>query len=176
MNWKLHTLTIKQLKSGMEKEHAPILRDLLDDLGVEYVDYGKRLQLRCLFHSDTTPSASVYEDDTYYCFGCNEPLNPIAFYAKCYGIPYRDAAHILSQTYESITVESRLNWILLKHQTLRGESALRRRRDTSLQDVHYAECEKFLKILWAYKAEKLTEEQFKKSLEKHIIRGGHAKT
>lgn len=38
-------------------------------LGVE--DSGRRLSLRCPFHSDRTPSFSLYPDGSYYCFGCS---------------------------------------------------------------------------------------------------------
>lgn len=42
----------------------------LAKLGTALQPLGKRRTGRCPFHEDSTPSLTVYPDDTFYCFGC----------------------------------------------------------------------------------------------------------
>lgn len=35
-------------------------------------DSGQRVNVRCPFHSDRTPSLSIYPDGSYHCFGCGQ--------------------------------------------------------------------------------------------------------
>jgi DNA primase len=39
-------------------------------LGVQFKPHGTTRKALCCFHSETTPSLTIYPNDTFYCFGC----------------------------------------------------------------------------------------------------------
>jgi DNA primase len=48
------------------------LRDIpiWDIIGVQM--RGKYISIPCPFHNDTNPSLCIYDNNSYYCFGCKE--------------------------------------------------------------------------------------------------------
>jgi hypothetical protein len=55
---------------------------VLDLLGIDYIDRPGRLMFCCPHHHDTDPSVGFYEDtELAYCFACGYTLDPIGFYA-----------------------------------------------------------------------------------------------
>lgn len=61
------------------------IEEQLGRLGVTLRSLGKRRVARCPFHEDSTPSLTVYPDDTFYCFGCQawgDALNVANFRLK----------------------------------------------------------------------------------------------
>ena len=56
--------------------HSALL-DLLNTLGVDREEVrfqrkGKIVYIKCLFHTERTPSLRIMPDHTYCCFGCNQ--------------------------------------------------------------------------------------------------------
>jgi len=54
--------------------------------------------INCLFHNDKNPSMKLYHDH-FYCFGCGEHGDVIAFTAKLFGLSQYEAAKKLSQDF-----------------------------------------------------------------------------
>ena len=59
---------------------------------------GANLVGRCPFHSEKTPSFTVFPaTNSYYCFGCHETGDVIDFTAKLFGLSLYEAARKLAQ-------------------------------------------------------------------------------
>lgn len=80
---------IQQLKSSLS---------LVDIVGenVELRKTGNRFMGRCPFHGDRSPSFSV-NSDFYYCFGCKETGDAIAFVMKLHGLSFEEACEDLAE-------------------------------------------------------------------------------
>ena len=61
--------------------------------------------INCLFHDDRTPSMKLYHDH-FYCFGCGEHGDVIAFTAKLFGLSPLEAAQKLQSDF-GITVSGK---------------------------------------------------------------------
>lgn len=57
-----------QIESAKE---VPI-SDILDKLNIPYKSVGGQIKIPCLFHEEYNGSLTIYEDNHFYCFGCNE--------------------------------------------------------------------------------------------------------
>jgi DNA primase len=80
---------IQQLKSALS------LVDLVGE-NVELRKTGNRFMGRCPFHGDRSPSFSV-NADFYYCFGCKETGDAIAFVMKLHGLSFEEACEDLAE-------------------------------------------------------------------------------
>lgn len=71
---------------------------LIDIVGenVELRKSGNRFMGRCPFHGDRSPSFSV-NPDFYYCFGCKETGDAIAFMMKLHGLSFEEACEDLAE-------------------------------------------------------------------------------
>jgi len=63
------------------------MRQVLALYGIEVNAHGYAL---CPFHNENTASMKVYERK-FYCFGCGEHGDVIAFVMKSFGLPFKDA-------------------------------------------------------------------------------------
>lgn len=64
-------------------------------LGIK--DTGRRVSVRCPFHSDGTPSLTIYKDNSYHCFGCQaNGQNAIDFLIQA-GLSFTEAVEELKQ-------------------------------------------------------------------------------
>jgi DNA primase len=63
---------------------------------IELKKSGNRFMGRCPFHGDRTPSFSVNKD-FYYCFGCKEAGDVIAFVTKLHGLSFEEACEDLAE-------------------------------------------------------------------------------
>ncbi len=84
------------------------LRDLCDRATIESVvspyvamkKRGRTLVGLCPFHSEKTPSFTVYpESNSFYCFGCGAGGTPITFVSKIENLDFIDAVKSLAQKY-----------------------------------------------------------------------------
>ena len=75
-------------------------RNPIEDVISGYVTLkrsGNTLQGSCPFHSDKTPSFTVYpQTRSYYCFGCQASGDVITFVMKTENLDYVDAVHTLA--------------------------------------------------------------------------------
>ena len=71
---------------------------LVDIVGenVELRKTGNRFMGRCPFHGDRSPSFSV-NPEFYYCFGCKETGDAIAFMMKLHGLSFEEACEDLAE-------------------------------------------------------------------------------
>jgi len=82
---------------------APTPRQLLDLIGIQYLEKTGRLQFCCCFHDDRDPSAGFYLDTGLaFCFSCEYTLDTIQFYAKYKEMPRREAIRDLEKTFGEI--------------------------------------------------------------------------
>ena len=83
------------------EEMLEVARDVdLEDVASEYVDLRRggmhRLVGLCPFHDEKTPSFVVFTDEPhYYCFGCHEHGDVIAFVMKIKNIKFKMAVRVL---------------------------------------------------------------------------------
>lgn len=73
-------------------------RNPIDNVISRYVELkraGSNLVGRCPFHSERTPSFTVF-DDNFYCFGCSAGGDVITFVMRMENLDYNDAIHSLA--------------------------------------------------------------------------------
>ncbi len=74
------------------------MRSPIQDVIGRYVELkraGRNLVGRCPFHSEKTPSFTVFEDN-YHCFGCSAGGDVITFVMQIENLDYRDAVSFLA--------------------------------------------------------------------------------
>ncbi len=74
------------------------MRSPIQDVIGRYVELkraGRNLVGRCPFHSEKTPSFTVFEDN-YHCFGCSAGGDVITFIMQIENLDYRDAVNFLA--------------------------------------------------------------------------------
>jgi len=74
------------------------MRSPLQDVIGRYVELkraGRNLVGRCPFHSEKTPSFTVFEDN-YHCFGCSAGGDVITFVMQIENLDYKDAVNFLA--------------------------------------------------------------------------------
>ena len=74
------------------------MRSPIQDVIGRYVELrraGRNLVGRCPFHSEKTPSFTVFEDN-YHCFGCSAGGDVITFTMQIENLDYRDAVNFLA--------------------------------------------------------------------------------
>lgn len=105
---------------------APTFEKMFSKLGIDYTPTGRRLQLCCVFHADTNPSAAVYDDgdqESYHCWTCSLTINPIQFYEKYKDIPYQQARSIVESDFNFVPRKPKYdNVVVLKECGLLNES------------------------------------------------------
>lgn len=52
---------------------------------------GSRFIGKCPFHEDNSPSFVIYDNNTFFCFGCQISGDAIDFYAKTHKLNFREA-------------------------------------------------------------------------------------
>lgn len=71
-------------------------RQILPLYAFERVKTGtKRWSASCPWHSDKTPSFTVYNGTSFHCFSCQESGDSIAFYMKISGVSFPQAVRFL---------------------------------------------------------------------------------
>ncbi len=91
-------------------------RNPIQDVVSRYVDLkraGRNLVGRCPFHSERTPSFTVFEDN-FHCFGCSAGGNVITFVMRMENLDYKDAVQWLADR-AGITVPND-NLFMPKHE------------------------------------------------------------
>lgn len=77
------------------------LRTDIDELIGQYVDLkrqGRLSKALCPFHSEKTPSFTVYSDtQSYYCFGCGKGGDAITFVREIENLDYLEAVRMLAE-------------------------------------------------------------------------------
>jgi len=77
----------------------PDIITVLEREGIELKRKGNSFWACCSFHSEKTPSFKVDpERQTFFCFGCNEHGDSIAFIQKYKGLSFKDAISYLGIT------------------------------------------------------------------------------
>ena len=71
------------LHSDRDQIKALAEEDLLD-LYLEHGGLQRGKALLCIFHEDSSPSASIHKG-RFHCFGCGLSLDPFAFIARVLG-------------------------------------------------------------------------------------------
>ena len=79
-------------------------RNRIEDVMRSYVTLkhaGHNLKCLCPFHSEKTPSCTVYTDNgSFYCFGCGAGGDVITFIMKIENLDYIEAVRFLAQRAE----------------------------------------------------------------------------
>lgn len=64
---------------------------ILRNAGIEV----KKTFAVCQFHNERTPSMKIYENNTFYCFGCGAAGDSISLYRGVYGVDFKQAVRAL---------------------------------------------------------------------------------
>jgi DNA primase len=135
---------------------------LLDLLGIDFVDKGSRLQLRCPLHDDKTPSAAFYpESGLFRCFAEELTLDALGFYARVKELTREQAERVFKE---------RFGWEPEPppvHDELGAQSGLAKLEDAlkaarpRLTRVEFAQAgEKLDKLMWLHSVFRVTDVQF----------------
>lgn len=136
-------------------------RELLDRLGIEYVERTTRLMMRCVFHHDRSPSSGFYFDtEKFFCFSCELSLDIPGFYAKYREITRAQALMDLGYTGD---LEPKYDKRWADQTRVRAENALARKNTTNRVE-HALLAERLDKILWLYSRNQLKDDQFEKAM------------
>lgn len=83
----------------MKDFQKPDIVTVIANEGIELRKKGDSLWACCPLHSEKTPSFKVHpEKQTFYCFGCHEHGDTIAFIQKYKGLSFKDALLCLGIT------------------------------------------------------------------------------
>ena len=78
-----------------------LLRNDIESLIGSYVSLkraGSNLKVLCPFHSEKTPSFTVYpSENSFYCFGCGVGGNAVTFIRQIEHLDYPDAVEFLAK-------------------------------------------------------------------------------
>lgn len=66
------------------------LREIRIHQILDVKDNGRRLALRCPFHTEHTPSFILYPDNSYHCFGCGVHGNNAIDFLEKAGFKFTD--------------------------------------------------------------------------------------
>ena len=91
------------------------LASVAESAGVELRRSGTRYVGLCPFHTEKTPSFSIFQDNHYKCFSCGEHGDVIDFVQKMYGLSFRDALKHLGLERGKITPKIREDIKRRKH-------------------------------------------------------------
>jgi len=131
-------------------------QQVLDKLGIEYLERPNRLGLRCPFHDDNKPSASIYLDTLgFYCFTCQLPLDLINFYAKVRETTYQEAVLEIGDVKDQF--KPKLNHQLILSIRTRAELILNNLKSIITASEHGHLAEAVDEMLWNYSNRKITE-------------------
>ena len=77
-------------------KNKPDIIDVVQNCGIELSQTGRRFWACCPLHQENTPSFTVNpEKQVFYCFGCHEGGDVIAFIQKLRGLSFPDALKYL---------------------------------------------------------------------------------
>lgn len=80
---------------------AKSLLDILKENEISVHERGRRWVASCPFHEgDRNPSFTIYNDETYFCFGCRVWGDAVKFLVDYRGWPYSQAAEYVGKVYE----------------------------------------------------------------------------
>lgn len=104
VGWKkLFGLFVPHVSSRLEADEVRGRVDM-EDLVKRYAEdvrvFGDRVQSRCPFHADRSPSFSASIDKkVWYCFGCGEKGDCFSLVMRLDAVPFVDALKSLNETY-----------------------------------------------------------------------------
>lgn len=142
-------------------------KELLDKLGISYVERTSRLMMSCVFHHDTNPSSGFYTDtEKFFCFSCAISLDVPGFYAKYKEMPRAQALKDLGYSHEPPAKYDKRKLNIVQ---LRAEGALSKKKE--LGRVEHAKLgERLDKITWAYEHNLLDEGKFDQAVHLWYVR------
>ena len=82
--------------AAIDQIHALDIRAALERYGVEV---GRGGFVCCPFHNETKGSMKLYDNNTYYCFGCHQSGDLIDFTMRRFGMDFRSAVAELCREY-----------------------------------------------------------------------------
>lgn len=56
----------------------------------------KKTKIKCPFHHDKTPSLQIYQDGSFYCFGCAKRGRNALDFLVLMGTPFKEAVDYLT--------------------------------------------------------------------------------
>jgi len=132
--------------------------DLLNLMGLDFIERPNRLSLCCPFHHDTDPSSGFYLDtELFHCFACELTIDMTRFYAKYNEISWQAARQNLERTFGEIPRPKRIDRIkLLRHTTAAERLLVSYRERLGMQRFHHMG-ELLDKIKLAYQRDQIDE-------------------
>ncbi len=89
---------------GLENISLP---SIVEQEGIALSTRGNRFVGSCPFHSERTPSFTIFQDNKFKCFGCGEHGDAVDFVRKLHGLSFKDALKHLGICQQPLTPEKR---------------------------------------------------------------------
>lgn len=83
------------MNTPLTKEDIQKIREIPITRLLNLRDTGRRIQIRCPFHKDKTPSCAVYPDNSYHCFACGAHGNNAIDFVMGLGSSFNEAVNEL---------------------------------------------------------------------------------
>ena len=88
---------MKITKRNIEDAKQVDFLEMLERIGVEYKYESDHVKIICIFHEELEGSMAIYQDNKFYCFGCQESGDIIEFVRKYYSVNFKDAIIALNK-------------------------------------------------------------------------------
>jgi hypothetical protein len=86
----------EELKVEQAKEFP--INNLVSQFSSEEKEIGFYRNIKCILHEDSTASMKLYQNNTYYCFGCNQGGDVIDLLMKKRGVDFISAVKWLTNS------------------------------------------------------------------------------
>lgn len=146
----------------MLDQTAPF-REVLQKLRMPFTEKGNRLELRCPFHDDRTPSSGVYKSTgRFFCFTCDLSLNAGGFLARATGEGEDKATKLLEDKYGPLELpKDKQKQQRLNKERTKAEIRLRDLRAKGISRTGYGKAaELFDRLVFLYQGEAMDADQF----------------
>lgn len=142
-------------------------QNLLDLLGIGYLERPNRLAIHCPFHHDRDPSSGFYLDtELFHCFACGLTLDAVGFYARHQELERDEAVTELEKSFEEIAHQTRADSLRLAWERAEGERILKELRPRLTLKKHAELGELLDKVLLAYERKQINDQQMNLAMKR----------
>lgn len=138
-------------------------REVLTKLRIPFLEKGNRLELRCVFHDDRTPSSGVYKSSgRFFCYSCDLSLNAGQFLSRLTGEGEDKATKLLEDKYGPLELpKDKQKQQRLNKERTKAEIRLRDLRAKGISRTGYGKAaELFDRLVFLYEGEAMDTDQF----------------
>lgn len=143
-------------------------REVLNSLKIGYMEKGNRLEMRCPFHDDRTPSSGVYKSSAkFYCFTCDLTLDAAQFLARATGEGEDKAIMLLEDKFGVFTKpKDKVRGLRIVKELAKADTRLRELKGQGITRVGYGLASEVLdRVIYLFEGEAMDSEELDNILE-----------